>query len=99
MNASFLTSLLSLFAGPVGNLLTTAIATGAASFVTYASAKGMDTGTATNIAVGAVGVASALINWGAGQLGVKINVINQGDNGVKVVASNASAPAVSAPLK
>lgn len=96
---NMLTTLLSMFAGPVGNLITTAIATGAASFVTYATTKGMDHSTATQVAVAGAGAAAALINWGAGMVGVKINVINAGDNGIKVVRDSVDAPKVNAPLK
>lgn len=99
MNVSILTSLLSMFAGPIGNLITTGIATGSAAFITYASAKGMDVSTASQVAVAGAGAAAALVNWGAGMLGVKINVINAGDNGLMVTREGGSAPRVTAPLQ
>lgn len=90
---------LAMFAGPLGNLITNGITAGSTAFVTYAATKGMDVSTATLVATAGAGFLAAIVQAGAGMLGVKINVINSGDNGVKVVSQATAAPAVDAPLK
>jgi hypothetical protein len=87
------------FAGPITNLINTGIASGSAAFVTYAVAKGMDVSTASLIAISAAGIAASGVQMGAAMLGVKIKVINDGNNGIKVVPEGAPAPMVDAALK
>ena len=93
----FMTSILSLFAKPFGAMVNNALLAASASFVTWSVSHGMDSGTAATIAAGAVGVVSALIQWGASTQGVNISVINNDPtNGVTVVkASEAKAAGIS----
>lgn len=88
-----------MFAGPLGNLITNGITAGSAAFVTYAVAKGMDVSTATLVATSGAGFMAAVIQAGAGMIGVQINVVNTGDNGLKVTKASADAPTLTAPTK
>lgn len=94
-----MTSILSLFAKPLGAMVNNALLAASASFVTWSVAHGMDNGTAATIAAGVVGVVSALVQWGASTQGVNISVINNDPtNGVRVVSARvadaANIPAV-----
>lgn len=81
-----LTSILSLFAKPLGAMVNNALLAASTGFVTWSVAHGMDGNTASTIAAGAVGVVSALVQWGASTQGVNIKVINDDpNNGVSVV--------------
>lgn len=81
-----MTSILSLFAKPLGAMVNNALLAASASFVTWSVSHGMDNGTSSTIAAGAVGVISALVQWGASTQGVNISVINNDPtNGVTVV--------------
>lgn len=91
--------ILSLFAGPIATTIISLLNTGAAAFVAWQVAKGVPADSAANIAGGLVFAISTAIQTLAQTLGVKINVVNAGDNGVKVVPQNSPTPAVNAPLK
>jgi hypothetical protein len=92
----FMTSVLSLFAKPLGAMVNNALMAASASFVTWSVSKGMDSGAATTVAAGVVGALSALVQWGASTQGVNISVINSDPtNGVTVVkASDAKAAGI-----
>lgn len=90
----FLTSILSLFAKPLGAMVNNALLAASASFVGWSVSHGMDGNTASTIAAGAVGVVSALVQWGASTQGVNIKVINDDQtNGVSVVRAGQAAAA------
>jgi hypothetical protein len=93
-------SLLSLFAAPLGAIINKALAVGGASLVTWAVSKGLPADSAATIGGALIVAASTAISGFASSQGVQIPLINADpNNGVKVVASTASAPAVNSPLK
>jgi hypothetical protein len=85
------TSLIGLFAGPLGNMINSAIATGAGAIVAYSAAKGNPIGDISNVvALGALAL-STLISGFAGTQGVQIPIINATpNNGVRVVDADAA---------
>lgn len=93
------TSLLGIFAKPIGAAINNAISAASGAAILYATQHHVDLGTATTV-VSAVALAiSTTISSLAATQGVQIPVINQDKtNGVKVVAANTPAPAVDAPL-
>jgi hypothetical protein len=83
---SGLTPLVKLFSGPIGNVITTGIATASGAAITWAVAKGIDANLAATV-VGSLGViVAATINSLTGTQIVQIqNVRENQTNGVTVV--------------
>lgn len=99
MAMSIFLTIASMFAGPIGAMINKGLAIGAASFVTWSTAKGLPLDSASNIAGLVVMAASTAISGLAASQGVQIPIINADqNNGVKVVANTATAPAVNSPL-
>lgn len=98
------TSLIGLFAGPIGTMINKGIGVGAAALVATSVAHGNPIGDISNI-VGMFAVAiSTVISGFAATQGIQIPIINADQtNGVTVVpasaARNANINAASAPLK
>lgn len=94
---------LSLFAGPIGNMINSAIATAAGAAITYSVTKGNPIGDVTGIVSMLALAASTAISGFAATQGVHIPIINaSATNGVSVVPARAAREAkiqpVDAPL-
>lgn len=93
------TSIVTIFAKPLGALINKGLGMGAAAFVTWAVSKGLPLDSATSLAGIVVMGISTLISSFANTQGVQIPIIN-GDptNNVKVVSASSPSPAVNAPV-
>lgn len=95
----FVLMLASMFAGPIGSMVNTAIKTGAASIITYSVAKGNPLGDLTNVVAAGSLALSTLLSSVAQTQGVHIPIINNDPtNGVKVVRADEAARRVDAPV-
>jgi hypothetical protein len=93
------TSILGVFAKPLGAVINKGLAMASAAFVDWAVAKGLPLDSATSLATIVVMGISTLISGFAATQGVQIPVINADDtNGVKVVSANSPSAVVNAPL-
>ena len=94
---------LSLFAGPIGNIINNGIATAAGAVIAYSAAKGNPLGDMTNVVSMLALAASTAISGFAATQGVHIPIINAAQNGVVVVpsadAKKAGVAPVNGPLK
>lgn len=99
MSYQALLPFLRLFAGPISTAINTFLNSAAAAFVAWQIAKGVPADAASNIAGGLFVAISTVLNALAQTIGVKINVVNTTDNGVKVVPENSPGPMVSGPLR
>lgn len=97
-------TIVKLFSGPLGNIITTGMATASGAAITYAVQKGVAVETATAV-VGAVGfIIATAINAATGTQIVQIqNVRENQTNGVTVVpvveARRAGIPSVDQPIE
>ncbi len=92
------TSIIGIFAKPLGAIINKGLAAGAAAIIAWGAAKGwpMDSFTPL-LSMIVLGISTAISGFAATQ-GVQIPIINADDsNGVKVVASTSPSPAVNAP--
>lgn len=94
----WLTAFLTMFAGPIGNLITKGLALGSTALVTWSIAHGVPADAASNIAGDLVAVVTTGIGLLASTMGVKINAVNVAPNGVKVVPASSPTAAVNVPL-
>lgn len=93
------TSIIGIFAKPLGAVINKGLAMASTAFVTWAVAKGLPLDSASALAGMVVMGLSTLVSGFAATQGVQIPVINADDtNGVKVVSANSPSPAVDAPL-
>lgn len=93
-------SLLGLFAKPVGAAINNGIAGASGAAIVWAVNKGVDVGIATTVISSLALAISTTISGLAATQGVQIPVINKDvTNGVRVVAADATAPTVNAPLQ
>lgn len=92
-------ALLRFFGKPLGALINKALTAAAASVLGWSAAKGNPLGDVTPLVSALVLAVSTIISGFAATQGVQIPIINQSDNGVKVVDSKVNAPKVNAPLK
>lgn len=91
---------LKMFATPMGSFINKSIASGAAAVIAYSAAKGNPLGDVTGVVSSLALAASYGISALASTQGVKIAVLNSDTtNGVKVVRSDANAPAVDGVVK
>ena len=94
---------LTMFSGPIGQLITNGITIGAGAATTWMISKGMPADSASVIVGAVVTTAGALINSATGTQLVQIQSVRAAQNGVTVVpvdqARKAGIPSVDGPLK
>lgn len=93
-------SFLTLFSGPIGQLITSALTAGGAAATTWMVSKGMPADSAAVITGGAVSALGALIHTFTGLQTVQIASVNTAANGVRVIPAAAApgTPTASGPL-
>lgn len=92
------TSIVAIFAKPLGAVINKGLAMASTAFVTWAVAKGLPLDSASSLAGMVVMGISTLITGFAASQGVQIPIINDdATNGVKVVSVTSPSPAVNAP--
>lgn len=90
---------LSFFAKPLGAIINKGLAAGAASVLGWSAAKGNPLGDVAPLVASVVLSISTIISGFAATQGIQIPIINDSDNGVKVVAASVDAPQVNSPLR
>lgn len=94
---TWLISILTIFAGPIGNLVTKGLTAAGAAITAWAVSKGASLDSMHAIVGEFIAAISTVIGMLASSQGVTIPTINAAANGVKVVSATSTSPAVDGP--
>lgn len=78
-------SIVKMFSGPIGQFITNGLTIASTGFVAWQIKQGVPADAATVIASSLVGIAATAINVATGAQVVKIQTVNEAQNGVRVV--------------